>query len=278
MQMRIFPAAFVAHCLLLAPTPLAAALAGYNYQEYHGVGIGGAVGDGTLQLSNNTTTVRANFIKGPGNSFVDNLVLFVDTVPGGFTTTSVFSDKANTLESSVSGYSTLRSVATFAPGFGADYAIALGVNSGSAVYKLVDDATLGPHLELVRWGLNFLYTDSPNHATYSFQFDWADLGLPNRNTNFFKFESTYITGTGSRSLQSFEGLTGKPGFDFVTFTNYDTYGVPPIPENSNVALAIFGGLVLAIGIGSKVRRRLSSSSSSSCSFSSSQIPKSREEE
>jgi hypothetical protein len=236
------------------PARLHAAIAGYNYQEYHGNGVAGVIGDGTLQLSNNTYTVRANYIKGNG-SFIDNLVIFVDTAPGGFTTTSVFSDKGSPLETSISGVNVSRSVATFAPDFAADYAIALGVNSGSAVYKLVDDAS-GPHLELVRSGLNFLYVDSPNHATYSFQFDWADIGLPSRNTNFFKFETSYITSTGSRSLQSFEGLTGTSGFDFVTFTNYDTYGVPPVPENTNAALAIFGGLALAVGLGKKARVRL----------------------
>ena len=254
MKTRALAPLVLALSLLLMPAPLRAAIAGYNYQEYHGNGVAGVIGDGTLQLSNNTYTVRANYIKGGGGSFVDNLVIFVDTAPGGFTTTSVFSDKGSSLETSISGLNTSRSVATFAPDFAADYAIALGVNSGSAVYKLVDDAS-GPHLELVRSGLNFLYVDSPNHATYSFQFDWADIGLPNRNTNFFKFETTYITSTGSRSLQSFEGLTGKSGFDFVTFTNYDTYGVPPIPENTNAALAIFGGLVLALGWGKKARAR-----------------------
>ena len=251
MQTRTFCQWVLGLFLLLCPGQLRAAL--YNFQEYEGNGVAGAIGSASLQFSNNNYTVYANLIKGIG-SFVDNLVIFVDTAPGGFTTTSAFNDKG-LLESAISGFSVSRSVATFAPGFEADYAIALGVNSGSAVYKLVNDAS-GPHLELVRSGLNFRYTDSPNHPTYSFQFDWADIGLPNRNTNFFKFETTYITSSGSRSLQSFEGLTGKAGFDFVTFTNYDTYGVPPVPENTNMALAVFGGIMLAFGLGKRARQRL----------------------
>jgi hypothetical protein len=216
-----------------------------NYQMYPGNGVEGPVGNATLALSNSTTTVRANFIKGIG-SFVDNLVIFIDCAPGGYTSTRSFSDNATPLESAVSGYKVSRSVGNFAPGFEADYAIALGVNSGSAVYKLVDDGA-GPHLQLVRSGLNFVYVDSPNHASYSFQFDWADIGLPNQATNFFKFESTYITSNGWRWLQSFEGLTGTAGFDnTITFTNYDTYGVPPVPENTTVALAVFGGFALVV--------------------------------
>ena len=238
--------------LLLCTDRLRAAV-GYNWQEYQGNQTlsGGSVSFGTLQMSNNFTTVKANFIKGIG-SFIDNLVIFIDSQPGGITTTSQLVNKNNALEIAISGYKNSRSVATFAAGFGADYAIALGINSGSGLYRIVNDPG-GPYIEQVRSGLNFLYADSPNHAVYSFQFDWTDLGLSSANTNFFKFESTYISSTGYRSLESFEGLTGQLGYDFITFTNYDTYGVEPIPENTNAALAVFGGIVLSAMVIKRVR-------------------------
>jgi hypothetical protein len=223
----------------------------YNWQAYNGNGVAGAVGNATLQMSNNQYTVYANFIKGIG-SFIENFVIYIDCAPGGFTSTASLSDKGTALETAVSGFGLNRSTATFAPGFAADYAIALGINSGSALYKLVNDAT-GPHLQIVTEALNFVHTDSPNHPSYSFQFDWAYLGLPNKNTNFFKFETTYITSNGYRTLESFEGLTGNRGYDFVTFTNFDTYGVPPIPESTNIALALFGGIVLTVGLGKRAR-------------------------
>src|SRR5215831_6942804 len=108
----------------------------YNFQEYHGNRVNdGTVGTGTLQMSNNLTTVRGNFIKGNG-SLGNNLVIFIDSVPGGFTSTAPFSDKGNVLETSVSGLGTSRSTATFAPSFEADYAIVLSaMNSSSALYK-----------------------------------------------------------------------------------------------------------------------------------------------
>jgi hypothetical protein len=218
----------------------------YNFQQYQGNGAGGPIGDGLLQLSNNTTTVRANLLKGTG-SFVDNLVIFIDSTPGGFTSTSPFSDKG-LMESAVSGLGLSRSIANFAPDFAADYAIVLGINSGSGIFKLVTDST-GSHLEVVRvGGLSFVYTDSPNHGSYSFQFDWTDIGLPSKTTNFFKFETSYITSTGYRYLESFEDLVGKVGFNTVTFTNYDTYGVPPVPENTNAALAVFGALIGTVAL------------------------------
>src|SRR6266478_2679851 len=101
MQMPGLLKAALGFCLcLVTPGPLKAAM--YNFQQYYGNGVGGAVGNATLQLSNNTTTVKGNFIKGIG-SFRDNLVIFVDSMPGGFTTTSVFSDHATSMETAVSG-------------------------------------------------------------------------------------------------------------------------------------------------------------------------------
>jgi len=234
---------FCALALIFISTNRVGAAVYYNWQQYHGNGLGGGViGNGTLQMSNNTTTVRANFIKGAG-TFVDSLVIFIDSVPGGLTTTGNLFNKANAMESAISGYKTSRSVANFASGFGADYAIVLGINSGSAIYRIVENGG-APYIEQMH-----LMTTGPmdngSLPSYYFQFDWTDIGLTAANTNFFKFESTYITGNGSRYLDSFEGLTGTTGYGVINFTNYDTYGVEPIPENSNAALAIFGGIVVS---------------------------------
>jgi hypothetical protein len=97
-------------------------------------------------------------------------------------------------------------------------------------------------LQLIR-NFNLLPAGSPNYPQYYWQFDWADIGLSNGNTNFFKFETSLVTATGSRYLQSFEGITGTGGFSTINFTNYDTYGVQPVPENAAAALAVFGGVV-----------------------------------
>ena len=42
----------------------------------------------------------------------------------------------------------------------------------------------------------------------------------------------------------------------VTFGNYNTFGVEAVPETTNVALAVFGGMVVTAGVGSRVRRYL----------------------
>ncbi len=230
----------------------------YNTQTYYGNGVAGTVGLGNLTMSNNATTVQATFNKGMG-SFSYNMVIFIDCAPGGFTSTSGFSDKASPLETAISGVgATKSSVANFASGFEADYAIALGVDTGSSLYKLVQDST-GKHLQLVRSSLNFSPSGLPNNPTFYFQFDWVDLGLPSQKTNYFAFETSYISNDGSRTLESFEGLTGTQGYNTITFTNYDTYGVKPIPENTSAALAVFGGIALTAAVGTRVRRRLRAS-------------------
>jgi hypothetical protein len=234
---------------LLSSVRLSAAY--YNRQDYQGNGLGGGIlGHGSLQMSNNTTTVRANFIKGAG-SFTDSLVIYIDSVPGGLSTTANLNNNANAMESAISGYKISRSVANFAPGFGADYAIVLGINSGSGIYRIVENGS-SPYIEQIHL-LTTGPMDNGSLPSYYFQFDWTDIGLTAANTNFFKFESTYITSTGSRMLDSFEGLTGTGGFNTITFTNFDTYGVQPIPENTNAALAIFGGIVISVVVIQRVR-------------------------
>ena len=227
----------------------------YNNQVYPGNGVSGTIGNGTLRLYNNATTVYANFTNVINGSFTDNLVMFIDCAPGGYDSTALFKDNGNALQSATSGYKTSRATANFAPGFSADYAIALSPNnSGSALYKLVDDGA-GPYLLLIRSSLGLTPTDNIGSPVFYWQFDWTDIGLPAQKTNFFKFETSYVTGYGYRSLQSFEGLTGREGFNTVSFTNYDTYGVPPVPENTNLALGVFGGIAASVAISSRWRRR-----------------------
>lgn len=229
----------------------AASAAYYNRQTYYGSGGAGPVGDGSLSLSNDTKTVYAGFNKGTG-SLSDNLVMFIDCVPGGFTTTAGFTNSANPLEVAISGYyKGSRSTANFAPGFGADYAVVVGVNNGSGVYKLVNDGS-GPNLQLVR-NFSLMPAGSPNYTQYYWQFGWTDIGLTNANTNFFKFETSLVTAMGSRSLQSFEGITGVGGYNTITFTNYDTYGVEPVPENTTVALTLFGSVAAGVAIVKRLR-------------------------
>jgi hypothetical protein len=242
---------WVLFLILIACCQRPAAAAYYNRQSYPGKGAAGVIGSGTLSMSNSTSTVYVGLDRGPG-SFTDNLVMFIDSVPGGYTGTGAFSDRGSALETAISGYGSGRSIANFAPGFAADYAVVVGVNNGCGVYQLVTDA-LGTHVQMVRL-FNISPAGDPNTPQFWWQFDWTEIGLPRANTNLFKFETSLISQYGYRYLQSFEGMTGVQGYNTVTFTNYDTYGVPPIPETTTTALAIFGGAAATASLITRFRR------------------------
>src|SRR5207247_5694226 len=66
-------------------------------------GFGGPIGLGSLTLTDNGTTVSGTVNKGP-NGFNDVLVLYIDSVSGGFSDTSGFGDGADALRRAISGF------------------------------------------------------------------------------------------------------------------------------------------------------------------------------
>jgi hypothetical protein len=226
----------------------------YTYTG-NGLPSDGAVSGGSLQLTDNGTTVSATFYRGPG-SFSENLVLFIDSVAGGFSSTSGFSDTYNPITRNISGVNSdasSRSIAAFASGFTADYAVVVGYNNpNGGLYQLAN----GGAESMTRIGNVALNPgDSQNSSSYTFSFGLSDIGLPSGSGNYFKIESSYVNVLGSRTLQSFESLSGAAGYNPVTFGNYSTYGVDPVPEMSNVALMIFGGMAVAGRLYFHLRRR-----------------------
>jgi hypothetical protein len=225
--------------------------------EYTGNGKsdrGGAIGMGTLALQDKGTWVSATLNKGGsfGTGFGDNLVLFLDTASGGFTDTSSFAAAENALQRSVSGYSgTSRSTAVFAGGFGADYAIALGVNNNGVLYHFATDGSL----EEIKT-VNLSPRDSMNNAQYTFSFDWSDIGLGSL-PHGFRFQSSYVTDNGVHYLESFESTSGLAGFGkTVTYDNCNSFGTVPVPEMTNAGMAVFGALWAGTELISRGRRWL----------------------
>jgi hypothetical protein len=217
---------------------------------------GDAIGRGTLELKDNGTTITATLTKGPG-SFRGILVLFIDSAPGGFNSTSSFTGNSPALVRAISGVEVgynAHAVANFAADFYADYAVAVGVDFGGAVYPLNQ---AGPDVE--NSSPSYLYPrDSPNYSTYTFSFDWTQIGLPAKTpTNFFRFQSLYAEPAGSHYTESFESVTsvGQNFWGTLNFSNYNVYGVDPVPEPTNTALMAFGGLFAGAVVLSRFRRR-----------------------
>jgi hypothetical protein len=241
---------------LSAGSAMAALYSGNGETGYGGVA---PVGQGTLGLTDNGTRVFGTFTKGPGD-LVDILVIFIDSTAGGFGSTANFTDHAGTLQTATSGFNgSSRATATFAPGFKADYAIALRPNASanwSKLFRLVDNGTLG---DLGPVNLDPISTKTA--TTYTFSFDWASIGVTPGPGASFRFESSYIGADAYRTLQSFERFTpmdgdppSVPGLDSsVTFTNFDTY-LTAVPEMTNAALTVFAGLIITGGLVSRAWR------------------------
>lgn len=223
-----------------------------NAALYTGNGQGsGVVGNGTLQLTDDATRIYGTFTKG-GGSFDRYLVIYFDTQPGGFSGTSSFADTTSDITKSISGVGTVgRSVANFAPGFTADYALAFTgeLYLGGQLYRLASGGE--GSLEHVA-SINQSPVNSVNEASYTFRINWSDLGLTSGSG--FRFQSTYLNPTGYRYLDSFETLTGTAGVSTIDFTDFNVYGTP-VPEPAQVALAIFGAGFVTVGV---VRRAIRS--------------------
>src|SRR5512139_1714087 len=95
-----------------------------SYSGNGNTGFGGAIGNGTLTLSDDGTNISGTLTV--GGSMNDVLVLYLQTGPSGFTNTSGFNDQGDSCRQAISGVSASgRSVLTFAGGFQPNYAIAL---------------------------------------------------------------------------------------------------------------------------------------------------------
>ncbi|AZQ44115.1 T9SS type A sorting domain-containing protein [Nonlabens ponticola] len=192
-----------------------------SYSGNGNSGFGGPVGQSSLQLTDDGTTVTGTFTRGTNDNFNNELVIYIDSKTGGFTSTANFNDPSSgdKLRRSIAGFGGFdgasRSVVNFPAGFEADYAIAINTSFGG-LWTLVENAEF-PFV--VGVGNPSSNTD----ASFTFSFKWEDLGIPNSNS--FDFLITYMDGFGGNGVfRSNEGYgnglpANNPGTDDVTFTS-----------------------------------------------------------
>lgn len=215
-----------------------------NYAGNGNTGFGGPVGQGSLTLTDNGTTLSGTINKGP-NNFNDVLVIYLDTVGGGFADTSGFSDNADGLRRAISGYDgSNRSLLTFATGFSADYALALGPSSDSfgGLWTL---ASGGANSLNFNSSANLSPTGSSTSPTYTFSISLASIGITAGQS--FELFGTYIANSGYRSDEAVAGnATGTVGYNPFTQTSFATFTTTPVPEPTTLALTAAGLALLAI--------------------------------
>jgi len=214
----------------------------------HGNGTGGAViSGGTLTLQDQGTSFHGAISSPIPIDFTDAVILYIDCRPGGFNNTGSLMDNSSMAAMGISGYASpgFRALANFASGFTADFALVLSRNPGSGLYEIAAGPG-GTHLQRV--AMNF-------GDSWQFNVNWSDLGITSSSDHYFRFSSSTVAYSGARRLESYEIISGISGFNTVNWSNYNEFGIPPVPEPVNMALAGLGGILVTGGLVSRLRRR-----------------------
>jgi hypothetical protein len=203
-----------------------------NVGEYVGLSTGINSGFGDVIGANSELHVDSdalgalNFgLVSGGGGLNDAAVIYLDTQPGGHSSTSVFTDNADGLRAAISGLGTGggQSVLNFAAGFEADYAIAFEQNF-AGVWELVAGAS---H--------NYITTANLNPAGNAGAGQWemnltlADIALNPGES--FKYVVTYLNSGNAFRSDEFHGVqqatvpSGNPGNNPVTLAtgDYNTF-------------------------------------------------------
>ncbi len=213
---------------------LVAAALGANAQStFNGngnTGFGGPVGNGNLVVANDgvNITFTLNTTAALGGN---DLVLYLDTVAGGFSSTAGFNDAADGGRSAVSGFSgSGQSVLTFASGFSADYALGIG-NGFASLFTLANGGNNS---------LTYNTGASQGGASpYSLTVSLASLGLTAGQS--FNLFGTLVSESGYRSSETVAGNdTGTQGWNPYTQTSFSTFTTTAVPEPSTVFLSLSG--------------------------------------
>src|ERR1035437_489909 len=202
--------------LMLAAGPLRAD----QYRGNGSTGFDGAVGNGTLTLSDDGTNISGTLTA--GGSMNDVLVLYIQSGTGGFADTSGFNDQSDSCRQAISGVSASgRSLLTFASGFQPNYAVALAPAA----------AGTGGLWQLANGGNNSLvYIGSVNLAPlnnsgpYTFSFPAALIGMIPGIRSTIQVFGTYVRTAGYRSMEAIAGnLTGTQGWSPFIQTAYANF-------------------------------------------------------
>jgi hypothetical protein len=212
---------------------------------------GGPIGLGSLTLTDDGTTVSGTVNKG-SNGFNDALVLYIQSGPGGFSSTSGVNDNADGLRRAISGLDpsgSNKSLMTFAGGFQPNYAIALGPadDNFGGLFQLASGG--GGSLPFIS-SVNLNPTGNNSSPTYTFSFPVSSIGLTPNSGATFELFGTYLSDTGFRSSEAVAGNdVGAPGWNPYTQTAFGSYTIAPEP--SSLMLLSVG----AVGLLTVSRRR-----------------------
>lgn len=214
-----------------------------------GTGFGGVLGGSTLTVTENSGVFT--FSLQTGSTFSgNNIVFYFDTQPGvGFADTSTFSDNADPGRTAISGFQDPgRTVATFASGFTADFAVSLEPTF-AGLFNLESGGD-GSHVFVANTNL------TGSGTNFSFTVNAMDIGIVPGQT--FNMVATLISSTAYRSNETIGSSTTVPGTSGdapnAGFSGTTTFNesLTVIPEPSTVSLLAASAIFSA---GFYIRRR-----------------------
>lgn len=209
-------------------------------------GFGGTVGGGSVSVSDSGPNITFTF--NPSGGFTGNdLVLYIDSVAGGYADTSTFFDNGDAGRTAVSGANTgnpSQTLAVFPAGFGADYALEFENTTYTGLFGLVAGGNNS---------LNYVTGAAPSGGTFSVTFPIADLGLSTGQS--FSFVGSLISTSAYRSNETIGasvtipdggGSAPNAGFNGQTiFSSSDSYTTGAVPEPSSIGLLMIGAVATA---------------------------------
>jgi hypothetical protein len=238
----------------LSAVSLSSAAFAATFPGNGGTGFGGPVGTGSVGITDDAINgMTVTFNRGAGG-LNDALVLYFNTVPGGFVDNSTFADNGDGGRTAISGANNgnpSRTLVTLP--FAADYAMAIE-NGFIGVFQLASGGN---------GSLTFLFgqsqSGSNSDASYSINIppaEMAQIGLTAGSGQSFQFVGTYISTSAYRSNETI-GLSttvpadgsGNAGFaNPQTFSEANSYTLA-VPEPASL------GLLSLIGLAATLRRR-----------------------
>jgi hypothetical protein len=208
-------------------------------------GFGDVIGTGSLLYIDSDTSGNLNFgLASGGRSVGEHGVIYIDSIAGGFTSTTNFTDGTvgnDNLRQAISGKTaTSDATLTFAPGFEADYAIGF-LNGFVALWELQENS-----FHIFEKTLNSSFASA---QTAEFELTLADIGLTANAGDSFDYFVTYMNAQDAGNdnifrsdewigVDSFPGVS--PGTNPVTLSAGDYNTFVSIPEPSTALMMLTG--------------------------------------